>query len=177
MLDHCGGFALSLTKWEHEKVGKLAAWVEANGWQRKVSAQIILGLSETYSMKWMIKELARNGIRQVTLLGYKSFGRGVNVKPRTINITEIIECARENYVTLGLDTMAVQNYSDVLDEVGINPLLRTEHEGRFSCYVDAVERTIARDSYTEECHEFHTDWRKRDGKTAGDVLDSVFPFN
>jgi len=176
VLDHCGGFAFSCTEYKPEKVTRLARWAKDNNFLSKVQAQIVLGLCGTWRLCATMRQLKEQGIHRVTLLGYKSFGRGAGVKPQKTDMAEVIKCAKENYITLGLDTMAVQNYGGVLDEAGISPLLRTEHEGRFSCYVDAVECKIARDSYSVESHKFHANWQQRDELRFNKVLDNVFPF-
>jgi len=177
VLEYCGGFALSCTKYDADKIRRVARWIKANNWYNRVQAQIILGLRETRSLCGTMRELRESGIHQITLLGYKSFGRGVGQKVERVDMAKVIKCAKENHIVLGLDTLAVQDYGGALDEVDINSLLRTEHEGQFSCYVDAVQQVIARDSYSDEVHNFHTSWRNDDKLRFDKVLDKVFPFD
>ena len=95
------------------------------------------------------------------LLGYKETGRGAAFDRRGIDretVREILLAAREEtektdewgYSTrfhLSVDTAFLDLWGDVLDEVGIPRSLRSSPEGKFSCYVDAVEDAVGPSSY------------------------------
>jgi hypothetical protein len=129
----------------------------------------------------IIEEIQKNdaGANCVTLLGYKSFGRGLKMldeKPiHTVDMKEIIKCADKNWIYLGLDTRAVQNYSKALTEAGINELLMTSKEGVFSMYVDAVKSIIAQDSYSNQTIPYTVGYHDKD--RLDDVIKKHFPFD
>lgn len=190
VLKYAGGFAVSLTgnPWEcSTKINEVNDWIEehtkcygGNAYNvcQRIQFQLILGLHSTKDLCAILANIAKSRVRSVTLLGYKSFGRGLQMatdqKVHEVDMVAIIEAAKKHYITLGLDTKAVQNYNNVLNEIGISELLKTFREGVFSMYIDGVRQVISKDSYTEEVFPFTNEYGKKN--TLENVMENVFPF-
>lgn len=88
---------------------------------------------------------------KITLLGFKTTGRGVNYECSTIGSTEhmrsILSKAKDAGVSIGIDTCISDRYITLLDELKIPDTLYTKNEGEFSMYIDAVKMQAHRSSY------------------------------
>jgi len=129
---------------------------------RKVDiiAQTVVGATPPATIMKLINACGEAEI-PLLLLGYKETGRGADYKRQRIDrktVKEILEAAREQtkkvdkygFSTrfhLSVDTAFLDLWGDVLDELHIPRSLRTSPEGKFSCYVDAVEDTVGPSSY------------------------------
>jgi hypothetical protein len=194
VLKYCGGFAISLAEDRSKNTKKIKSvtnWLKKNkSFSGKVQFQLIIGLMDEKNLLETINEIGKNdhGLGNnygITLLGYKTFGRGINLLQNVhkINIKNVIDCARVNWVKIGLDTKAVQNHKDELAEANISSLLTTDKEGVFSMYIDAVENTISKDSYSKESFgfDFETTWDRKYYNVPNDshlekVILKNFPF-
>jgi hypothetical protein len=112
-----------------------------------------------------------------TLLGYKNFGRGIEFNPRDYQwVIEFLRSIQENRsVRIGADTLFVDQFRDSLIEMGIHPILMVGSEGKFSCYIDGVNKKIASSSFTNEIYDLpviHGRW----GDIINENIFSVFPF-
>jgi hypothetical protein len=117
----------------------------------KIAAQMIVGLGyEQYHLEEALK--AAKNIIPVTLLGYKEVGRGANKKSfgnqrYMPDYGKLIKVVLDNHCRVSIDTLLAERMERQLDEAAVSKLLRIGGEGKFSCYIDAVERTIAPSSY------------------------------
>jgi len=89
-------------------------------------------------------------VDRILLLGYKSVGFGKNKIPNKYTDDQIKMLFEDEKKIISVDTAFLDNYSHVLDELGISKILRSSPEGKFSCYIDAVEQTIGASSYVEK---------------------------
>jgi len=83
---------------------------------------------------------------KITLLGYKSTGRGSSNNPNKIdNLIKIIK--RVSGTKIGIDTKIANDYKDELRNSNIPKKLYTNKEGEFSMYADMVNCMAYKSSY------------------------------
>jgi hypothetical protein len=147
-----GGFAYSVDK--AEDVRKLASLLEANSINDGLaSVQYVMGSSPLYVLGQVVRECAHSNIR-LTLLGYKTTGRGSSFKPEKYDgwLDEIVRLRDKErvYVNIGVDTALAAESKDALGAAGIHPKLYATREGAFSMYLDAVEMKVGPSSYVSD---------------------------
>lgn len=85
------------------------------------------------------------------LLGYKTTGRGnsFNIYNYTDEqLKEIFLFIKDsNTIKLSVDTLFANNYKKYLDELEIPDYRYCVNEGKFSCYIDAVSKTMSPSSF------------------------------
>lgn len=91
----------------------------------------------------------------VTLLGYKDFGFGESYKPKNkfANsewIKTIKKYSNKNGIKFGIDSVLVSKWKQELINNNVDPLALVGEEGKFSCYLDAVNMTIHKSSFSKE---------------------------
>lgn len=86
-------------------------------------------------------------VDHILLLGYKSVGFGVNKIPTKFTDDQVKQIFALKDKRISVDTAFLDTYGHVLDEIGISKLLRSSPEGKFSCYIDAVENRVGPSSY------------------------------
>jgi MoaA/NifB/PqqE/SkfB family radical SAM enzyme len=99
-----------------------------------------------------ISELCSDNRLNLTLLGYKNFGKGVSYNNENIKVPEGWIKTLKKYVYLNkvADSIIVKNFKKELLESGCDRLMLVGEEGKFSCYVDAVKLIMAPSSFTKE---------------------------
>jgi organic radical activating enzyme len=146
-----GGFAYSVDT--AKDVRKLAALLEANDIDDNLaSVQYVMGSSSLYVLEQIVRECAHSNIR-LTLLGYKTTGRGSSFKPEKYDgWLEMIEKVRAErvYVNIGIDTELAAESGAALDKAGISRRLYATREGAFSMYLDAVDMKVGPSSYVDD---------------------------
>jgi hypothetical protein len=87
----------------------------------------------------------------ITLLGYKQVGRGpaFGARPSDRWLEIVARVCEDHYLMVGIDTALADRHWDALLAAGVPPHCLTRVEGQFSCYVDAVARTIDTSSYAD----------------------------
>lgn len=93
----------------------------------------------------------------VLLLGYKEVGFGKDYARHDLGsndaVATFIKLAVEKVrgrASLSVDTAIVDQYPDLITALGVPNALVTSPEGKFSCYIDAVDRLIGPSSYVEK---------------------------
>lgn len=89
----------------------------------------------------------------LVLLGYKTTHRGANYTPK--DYSWLVDAIKDNmktgkFVRIGVDTVIAQQFSEQLKKAGIPGLLFNTDEGKFSCFIDAVSKTISASSFDEK---------------------------
>jgi organic radical activating enzyme len=178
ILERVSGLAFSVGGSSYQSyydIEDVASWLRRHHYKGELSVHYVLG---TGSTDQVIRELTRLATMtsRITLLGFKQTGRARNYQPNKINMQEILEHCRSHYYTLGLDTKAVQDYKQEIRKAKISKVLVTEKEGKFSLYIDAVQRFIAPDSYsaTSKNIPFSIEYNKTDSLQK--VIEENFPF-
>lgn len=141
----CGKIAFSVDKFDHltklQKAMEFAPWLKD-----KITIQAIDGVCNFWS--FLYQWCQTRNIR-LTILGYKSNGRGANFKQVDKGAwQELYKRDRMSNCMLAIDTAIAQQYN--LDELGAIKESYHKEEGRYSCYIDAVNKTMAPSSYCEE---------------------------
>jgi hypothetical protein len=118
----------------------------------KSTVQIVMG---TWSKEDLLTLFEKSSWKNVTLLGYKTTGRGSDYTfdasyESARYADEILEAAREHSVRLAIDTALAEQWSDFLDGLGIDKMLYREREGTHSMYIDAVTGQMGPSSYCPE---------------------------
>jgi hypothetical protein len=111
-----------------------------------------MGSSSLYVLEQIVRECAHSNIR-LTLLGYKTTGRGSSFKPEKYDgWLEMIEKMRAErvYVNIGIDTALAAESTAALDKTGISRRLYATREGTFSMYLDAVDMKVGPSSYVSD---------------------------
>jgi MoaA/NifB/PqqE/SkfB family radical SAM enzyme len=156
ILEHAGSFAFSVENGkEAQEIIKMCEnfnihedWATAD---KRLVLHYVMGVGTEQDFKDVLKA-AREGWIEVTLLGYKTNGRGHLVTPKSNGnwvqyVTDLH--AKNQCPKLGIDTKLAQVSSKELEEAKISKKLYHTEEGKFSMYIDAVNGLIAPSSYCE----------------------------
>jgi len=128
-------------------VQRLAAKVKKTNFPAdKVSVQYVLNVGG--NLRGILDECRRNYFR-LTLLGFKTTGLGREFPQIPENWIEVVKKFQQrDWLQLGVDTSVVKTYGkQIQEELKVNPTLYTAEEGKFSMYIDAVERKIGPSSF------------------------------
>jgi hypothetical protein len=121
---------------------------DADLWPRdtQLHFQYVIGTGSDDDLRGVFEKAEYD---RVTLLGYKTNGRGKTFQARLDQdwITITNQCRLYKF---GIDTALARQWSMELKRLKIP--LNTWHteEGKFSCYVDAVQKTVAPSSYCDD---------------------------
>lgn len=89
----------------------------------------------------------------VLLLGYKEVGFGKTYKRHdTGDVMTLLKLAINRLSGkhgLSVDTALIDRFPELPDVLGVPRALVTSPEGKFSCYIDAVESTMSPSSYAD----------------------------
>jgi len=141
-----GAFAVSVgSVGEVDRLANLCR--EAGIPAARVNLHLVLGTLKEHTYRDLLETAARHGFR-VTLLGYKTTGRGAAFAP----IAHAwwlsgLDLARRLGLGLSIDTAVAAEYQDVLGEYGVDPAHYHTHEGRYSAFIDATHMTFSPSSY------------------------------
>jgi len=149
ILEHAGAFAYSAT--DAGEVQKLAEAVKDHvpyPRSQRVSVHYVLGTADQEMLEEIIKACAENHLR-LTILGYKTVGRGDQFTPLENDWIGAVRRARENklYLNVAIDTPLAAQYEQEILEAGISPKLFHTEEGKFSMYIDAVDGKMGASSF------------------------------
>ncbi len=112
----------------------------------KVYGQAILEkIPNAGALKHFLDSLYTCEIYNVTLLGFKTFGRAVRDQPRRSDYNWISVC-EESQVNIGIDADIAKRYRSSIMNSGVHEKYICE-EGDRSMYIDAVAKTCSVDSY------------------------------
>lgn len=152
IIDAMGAFAYSVdTPADIIRVSEAIKGIEKlSGYDsRRVTVQYVVGQDVQEDALREILKTAANVRIPITLLGYKTTGRGAAFGekpcPRWVDIID--EVRRDDYVQVGIDTVLADRGRERLIEKGLNPVCLAPTEGTFSCYIDSVTNRMHRSSY------------------------------
>jgi len=172
IIDSIGAFAYSIDGVKNiEELHKVITAVSFP--KNKVTVQLIMG---TVTQSHFVKILSKCYEYRIplTLLGYKTTERGANFKPREYSwmLHEILVLrAVYKCPSIGFDTVLVQQFEQELIENNINPKLFNIAEGKTSCFIDAVKKTMGPSSFCKD-HEYTSLVVNRANR--GKFFDSVY---
>lgn len=167
IMKHAGAFAFSVEK--AEEIENIAALVNVNQISKsRVNIQIVMGTIDEWSFSKMIEACYHAKIN-LTLLGYKTTGRGSEFKPKSYTwwLKVIEKLRKENKVfNICIDTAIAKEYEQEILDSGIPKYVFETTEGKFSMYVDAVAKKVGPSSYCDDSQFIDWDFTKRWGKEA-----------
>lgn len=165
-LKYVGGFAYSVSSaadvqalLEALKEAEVEIRLSHNNTGVAVNVQYVMG-STTLSELGSIAEACFESGLTLVLLGYKTTGRGAAFKPHDYTgwYDIVQQKAKRRWVKIGIDTsLALEVEADpelhkkVLAGAKEN-ILYTTKEGKFSMYIDAVEKRMGPSSYCDSLH-------------------------
>jgi len=128
----------------------------------EVTAQTVVGAGDPEILDDLMEACVRKRTG-LLLLGYKRVGRGRSfpaVMPSRKQMERFLRRARsqieeissppyERGFRLGVDTAFLDQYGDILNDIGVPHILRSSPEGKFSMYLDAVTNTCGPSSYCD----------------------------
>lgn len=115
-----------------------------------VMAQHVVGTLDVSDTSQLISEAFESRI-PLLLLGYKKTGFGESFEPHDLTELPLILklVLKEHRGSLSVDTAVLNQYPDITSVLEISKVLTTKEEGKFSCYIDAVEGTMGPSSYCD----------------------------
>ena len=149
---YCRSFAMS----DPGQVKALALWNEALGGPYTGKGplgtlQVPMGCYVDDAVKRALKQAKALNV-DVTLLGFKHFGRGEVFNPG--KYAWVIKFLKDDgWWKFGADSVFVQQFKDELKDIGVHQMLMVDKEGAYSCYIDAVNMQMGASSYTKELHD------------------------
>lgn len=171
----CGAFAYSADN--EDDVNTLAALLNLNGIAvNKAAIQIIPDVMDGWTLRRVLIAAEKHGF-VVTLLGYKTTGRGKDYARAKSDwksvINKMVE-EGEHLPMIGVDTIL----ASTSDLEGIDDRLFTLDEGKFSMYIDAVELKVGPSSFANEDEYTYLGAEARwKGRKVGYVNDIELPHN
>jgi len=172
VMEYCGGFAYSIQN--SSEISKFASLLINNDLmfdyrsENPISIQYVMGSTPFYQFANILREARQFEIR-VTLLGYKSVGKGSNFKPEDYKgwLQECLKLQEKNELPrISIDTLLAKDYRKQLEEADIPSWLFSVKEGQYSMYMDLVDLKMGPSSYDNgknmvEIPHHINDWDKR----------------
>lgn len=116
---------------------------------KRPSIQCVMGVITQTEFVKLYKLCAEQRLHLI-MLGFKNTGRGLKIQPLDDSwwFDEVSKLRDQGvYCKLGTDTAFIAQYKDLIAK-NFPSWLYTEHEGRFSCYIDMVSGKMAPCSYS-----------------------------
>jgi hypothetical protein len=139
---------------EIEAYGRVAARYGGNKYQHpnRFTVHIVMGLQDMETFADMLRACKRQSLH-VTLLGYKTTGRGSEVAPLSYDgwvnvLCDLIE--KDECPSVSVDTALAGTHGDEIRNAGFPSYLFYSREGQHSVYIDAVAKKMAASSYSPE---------------------------
>jgi hypothetical protein len=134
-------------------VDEINAVVNPRTWKTvKVMAQHVVGAVPLWVTAEFISAAFAKEI-PVLLLGYKEvgFGKTFQRHDEGQDVAFFLRMAVQNHpkASLSVDTALLDQHPDIPKVLNVPIALTTSPEGKFSCYIDAVTRTMGASSYVE----------------------------
>lgn len=142
----CGGIGVSVhNASDLNKVRKIKKAFP----DKRVVAQHVFGTLPADKLWHLLMDTKRGETAiPVLLLGYKTTGRGTsNLCCDMQGFTKEGDYYRNWLPELSVDTAFAAEHQDVLDWIGVDKVLVTAEEGKFSMYIDAVAKQAGPSSY------------------------------
>jgi hypothetical protein len=154
ILERCGAFAYS-AETAHDVEVFADVW-KAVGWKKdsgtyppveKAVIQHVVGTTDEASFKALLLACHEAHL-PVTLLGYKTVGRGLMFQPTIFNWVGVVkDLVQSHHLRIGIDTVLAETGYQALKDAGVPDWCVTRKEGKFSAYIDAVEGKMGPSSF------------------------------
>lgn len=129
--------------------------------RRPFSFQYVVGTGDEHALVDVARAV-KNTDHRLTLLGYKTTGRGNSLTPYEVNWAAVLKDLEMYQVSI--DTALAQRSQRMLQ--GVDPRSYFTQEGKHSCYIDAVAGMVGPSSYAPELMQpLHwSEWDAKDKK-------------
>lgn len=150
IMAYAGNFAFSLSEFYYaSELKRLNALAIVNHIEDRINFHVVMGTLSKASFKQLMK-LIRSYDAWVTLLGYKSVGRGTNFNKQDYSwfpdaMKELYKDKELPFVSV--DTVLAEEFERELVDMGVSRLSFFTQDGLTSAYIDAVNKYMARSSY------------------------------
>lgn len=149
ILDLTGAFAYSVER--AKDLQKLATIRDKHKIpDQKMNCQYVMGSTHIDSFERLLEAAVEHQLR-LTLLGYKTNGRGDKYK--SFDYSKWVEVLKKVHeknpwgLNIGIDTALAAEYQKQLTNLGVPKWCYEVKEGKFSMYIDAVAKKMAKSSY------------------------------
>ena len=116
----------------------------------KIVAQHILGSVPWETTRDIMLIASKMGfVDQITLLGFKTVGRGNSFVPEPVP-PDWITLAKSLGKPVGVDSVLARDWRTQLLQAGVSEYMLCSAEGQSSCYIDAVNKQIRPSSFSDE---------------------------
>lgn len=123
-----------------------------NNIRGNISLQIIAEITPIEVIDRLL-ELRRTNLIQLSILGYKDFGNGIEFRNNNNNFIEI----NDDYIkkilefhTVSCDAVFSKKYKDLLLSNDISGVVLSKQDGCCTCFYDAVSSSLQKNSYSKE---------------------------
>jgi hypothetical protein len=118
-----------------------------SSYTRKFTIHIVMGTVNKSSLIEILDYCKKNFI-SFTLLGYKDvgFGETYNMIPYLNWMEDIITTYKE----FKIDSLLAKEIAPLLNKHNVDPIYYYVTEGSFSCYIDATQKYLSKDSYSPD---------------------------
>jgi organic radical activating enzyme len=178
ILEAAGSFAYSIDN-PDQSVEEFAAVLNAYGFRNELEKlvpqptvhHVMIG-GYGGNFKEFLRSAHRHDLH-VVLLGHKLLGRAIGGKPNkdaswidtVVELHEAHECPR-----LSIDTALAKTFGRKLKEAGVPDWLVETQEGKFSMYIDLVDRRMGPSSFCPEADMVALDWNAHSDKVMETIL-------
>jgi len=157
ILEKCGAFAYSaetaMAVEVFAEVWKDLGWGKDNSTYppiQKAVIQHVVGTTDEGGFRDLLKACQKHHL-PVTLLGYKTTGRGLMYQPEVFDWVKVVsELVKTDHIRVGIDTVLAETGYDALKAAGVPDWCVTRQEGKFSAYIDAVESKMGPSSFCKK---------------------------
>lgn len=183
ILDLCGGFAYSVSSVE-EMEKFVEVWEEAyepdTDQGDKATIHYVMGTTDLSEFEKILK-LAKEHRIKVTLLGYKTTGRGDQYSPHDYSnwIDTLKRIMAERWSpSIGIDTVLAKEYEqDIVEKLGTPRWMFYVKEGWLSMYFDAVELKAGPSSFCDDDKYVYVPMKKnRKGQEVPEIHGCLRPL-
>lgn len=134
------------------------------------SFQYVLGTGDEHAFVDVVRAVKNADPHRLTLLGYKTTGRGNTLQPFEVNWAAVLKDL--GMYEVSIDTALAQRSQRMLQHVDQRSYFT--REGKHSCYIDAVAGQVGPSSYApEQMRALHwSEWDAKDKK--GKMFDDLW---
>ena len=175
VVKHCGAVAFSVEEvQDFTKI--LTKAKEYNFPTSKINIQIVDQVFNNYHLEYLLKEMDKEAVRRLTILGFKENNRGKDFKKKGSTLEVLLNTLKENkyWINIAVDTKFIQDYEKEIKKADISNKLYHKEEGLYSGYIDAVEGTFNKSSYTTEPSKPITNNPDRHWEEYSEILRKIY---
>lgn len=155
ILELVGGFGFSVSNLaELQELNELLKEHGLNNNHRghRVNVHLVMGTLTQQDFEEMLTYAAKEHVT-LLLLGYKETGRGHTFQQIPYDswlVDSILKVKAQNlHPSIAIDTVISEQFEAQLLNSGVPRWMLAKREGMFSCYIDAVEKKIAKSSFVQ----------------------------